>query len=130
MAAIETIEQAINGALSTHNVRVFFSTKSAKDFRDYDKGNQKKIIAAIIQKCIGNPLIQPHGTGLPCRAPLTGFAKIRLLSEGIRIIYRPTQNADHIRVEVIVIGPRNEEEAYAMASARLEAFKQEMAARK
>ncbi len=121
-----SIEQHLYQVLSPFGCRVFFSSSSVEDLESYDKGLQKKILAAIIKKCKNNPLIIPQGSGLPLHGKLAGFAKIRLVNEGIRIVYRPKQMEDHVRVEIIAIGPRDKNKVYAIAVQRLEEFKKEM----
>lgn len=127
---IESLEQKINQYLSEFNVVVFWGEEAVlKDFPHYDKGMQKKIIQAIIKKCQGNPLLIPDGSGIPLHGELAGFAKLRMKREGIRIVYRPVQNEDHIRVEICTIGPRENEKVYNLAMARLPRFLKEIQGR-
>ncbi|GAX88920.1 hypothetical protein [Effusibacillus lacus] len=75
------------------------------------------------------PLIKPEGYGEPLIGPLFGFMKIKPKAMSLRIVYRPVnpQTADEkIRMEIIAIGPKNREEVYDLAAARLAEFKIEM----
>ncbi len=83
------------------------------------RGGQKKIIAAIIKKCQSNPLLIPDGSGIPLGGKLTGYGKIRLKREGIRIVYRPKQHHGNILVEIIAIGPREDLVVHELAKKRI-----------
>lgn len=122
----QSVEDILNRILSAHHIQVYFSEKAVEDFVSYDKGRQNMILAALIKKCQVNPLLRPDGTGESLHGELVGFAKVKMKNEGIRIVYRPRQVDKIIRVEVLVIGPRDKNKVYKLAVQRLEAFFEEM----
>ena len=97
--------------------RVVYLPEAADDFRSLDKSHQIKVAKAI-RKVSTNPLPRSEGgLGLPLGnrkgRDLTGFLKIRLLNEGIRIVYRLIRHNEEMLI--VVIGMREDEDAYRIA---------------
>lgn len=91
----------------------------------FDKSQQKTILKAI-KKVQQNPLPQNEGgygkpLGKKHDRNLTNFLKIKLLREGIRIVYKL------IRIEnqmlIVVIGIRADDEVYDIAEKRKKVHK-------
>ncbi len=116
----------INQILKPYHVEVHFTKESAKDFSDYDKDLQEKILALIIKRGISGPLIKPDGIGEPLKKELRGFTKIKPKRMALRIVYRPVLKENIIRMEIIAIGPRDKEKVYQLAAARLQSFFEQM----
>ena len=92
-----------------------------KDLRSLSRSRQL-VVDKAIKKVLENPLPQSEGgygkpLGHKGTSNLTGYLKIKLRDDGIRIVYRL------IRVEgemlVVVIGIREDEEVYDIASRRI-----------
>ena len=85
--------------------------------------SQQILVRKALQKVKSNPLPQSEGgygkpLGHKRGANLTGFLKIKLVREGIRVVYRL------IRTEtcmlVIVVGIREDDDAYEIAAKRIQ----------
>lgn len=113
--------ELINQQLKQYNVKVKFIRKAFDDLLSFDKGEQKVIIASIIRRGQQGPCIKPHGLGDPLRGELSGFTKITLRKQGIRIVYKPRKNT-LIEMGIIVIGPRKNKIVYKSAIKRLDSF--------
>lgn len=90
-----------------------------EDLADYPKGDLKLILKAILKRFKTNS--NPHDTvpGWVLHGDLKGAYKIRLLDEGIRIVYRiAEERADVTIVEIYAVGPRKNEMAYQIAKNR------------
>ena len=92
-----------------------------KDLRSLSRSRQL-VVDKAIKKVLENPLPQSEGgygkpLGHKGTSNLTGYLKIKLRDDGIRIVYRL------IRIEgemlVVVIGIREDEEVYDIASRRI-----------
>ena len=86
--------------------------------------SQRLAVSKAIKKVKENPLPQEEGGyGKPLGhrrgANLTGYLKIKLRKEGIRIVYRLVRT--ETSMIVVVIGMREDEEVYENARKRLEA---------
>lgn len=102
---------------------VFLDEVIDEDLPYYDKGMVKKILGEIIKKA-KSPLLIPKGNIEPLHGELSGCGKIRMLSEMIRIIVRPTIRPQQpILLEIIAIGPKAKEEAYMLATLRYNKLK-------
>ena len=95
--------------------------EAEKDFNSLSR-NQQFVVDKAIKKVKSNPLPQRDGgygkpLGHKLGANLTGFLKVKLRKEGIRIVYKL------IRIEskmlVIVIGMREDDEVYEVAQSRI-----------
>lgn len=102
------------------NWELTYLPEAADDLRALD-GSQRLQVLKAIKKVKQNPLpINEGGYGKPLGSHsdnnLTGFLKIKLMSSGIRIVYKLIQT-DKIMC-IIVIGVRADEEVYEIASKR------------
>jgi len=104
---------------------VNYLPEAQDELESFDKAQQKTIQKAI-KKVQQNPLPQNEGgygkpLGKKHNRSLTNFLKIKLLREGIRIVYKL------IRIEnqmiIVVIGIRADDEVYDIAEKRKKAHK-------
>ena len=84
--------------------------------------SQQIIVRKAISKVRVNPLPQSEGgygkpLGHKGGSNLTGFLKVKLRKEGIRIVYRLIKT--ETRMLIIVIGLREDEEVYEIARNRI-----------
>ena len=84
--------------------------------------NQQLVVNKAIKKVKTNPLPQAEGgygkpLGHKKGVNLTGFYKIKLRGEGIRIVYKLIRT--ETKMLVVVIGMREDEEVYEIASRRI-----------
>lgn len=91
----------------------------AQDDLEHLDGSQRKKVLAAICKVASNPLPKADGGyGAPLGNKngnnLTGLFKIKLLKEGLRIVYELEQNT----MEIIVISVRDDETVYKIAQKR------------
>ena len=96
--------------------------EAVKDLKSL-AGNQRLMVAKAIDKVLKNPLpVQNGGYGKPlgnkAGNDLSGFLKIKLKGQGIRIVYKIYRNDGEMLV--VVIGARADEEVYVMARQRIE----------
>ena len=96
-----------------------------KDYKNLDR-RQQLLVDKAIDKVKENPLPQSEGgygkpLGHKKGQNLTGYLKIKLKGEGLRIVYKL------IRIEnkmlVVVIGVREDEEVYDIALRRIKNLK-------
>ena len=85
-------------------------------------GSQKIQVSKAIKKVSSNPLpLSEGGYGKPLGNKygnnLTGLLKIKLKKSGIRVVYDLIRDNDNMRI--IVVGIRENEDAYIMAKERL-----------
>ena len=104
---------------------VSYTKEAEKDFDSLDS-SQKLVVMRTVQKVSQNPLpINERGYGKPQGNKggfnLTGYLKIKLKSQGLRVIYRLVRTEKIMRI--VVIGVRNEAEAYNTAYKRIKANK-------
>ena len=90
------------------------------DFLNFDKPQQTTILKAI-KKVQENPLPQNEGgygkpLGKKHNRNLTNFLKIKLRSEGIRIVYKLIKKDNQMLI--VVIGIREDDEVYDIAYKR------------
>lgn len=100
---------------------VVYLPEAKKDIKELD-GSQKIIVRKAIDKVKKNPLpVSEGGYGKPlgnkAGKNLTGCLKIKLLKEGIRIIYKLVR--EDKKMKVIVIGLRTDSEVYEEAAERV-----------
>ncbi len=91
------------------------------DLKNLD-GSQRKLVLKAIKKVQENPLpTSENGYGKPLgnhgNYKLTGLLKIKLRGPGIRIVYKLQKVESNILI--IVIGIREDEEVYEIASNRV-----------
>ena len=95
--------------------------------KDYDNLNRRQqlMVDKAIDKVKDNPLPQSEGGyGKPLGhrrgRNLTGYLKIKLKSEGIRIVYKLIRT--DTKMLVVVIGIREDEEVYEIAHQRIKRY--------
>ena len=95
--------------------------------KDYENLNhrQQLIVDKSITKVKENPLPQNEGgygkpLGHKLGRNLTGYLKIKLRGEGIRIVYKLMRT--ETKMLVIVIGIREDEEVYEIAQRRIKKY--------
>lgn len=100
--------------------KIQYTSHALKDLYKLDNGQQQRVIKAI-KKVSQNPLpFSEGGYGKPLGkkgdSNLTGFLKIKLKKDGIRIIYKLiTINSV---MYIVVIGARADDEVYIEANKR------------
>ena len=102
---------------------VVYLPEAERDFADLNR-TQQLLIRKAIEKVRHNPLpASEGGYGKPLGnrggTQLTGYLKIKLRKEGIRIVYRLVRTETSMLV--VVIGMREDEEVYENARRRIEA---------
>lgn len=100
---------------------VNYLPEALEDLRRLD-GSQRILIRKAIQKVCQNPLPETEGgygklLGNKNNTNLSGFLKIKLRGAGLRIVYQLIRRDDDMLV--IVIGAREDEEVYEIASKRI-----------
>lgn len=100
---------------------VNYLPEALEDLRRLD-GSQKILIRKAIQKVCQNPLPETEGgygklLGNKNNTNLSGFLKVKLRGAGLRIVYQLIRQDDHMLV--IVIGAREDDEVYEIASKRI-----------
>ena len=99
---------------------VEYTDEAISDLNDLDN-SQRKNVRKAIEKVRQNPLpVNEGGYGKPLGnrhgMDLTGLCKIKLLREGIRVVYSIVRT-DSV-MKVIVIAARADDEVYAIAEKR------------
>ena len=102
------------------NWEIKYLPEAEKDFRSLARNQQATVLKAI-KKVKENPLSQSDGgygkpLGHKRGRNLTNFLNIKLRGEGIRVVYKLIRT-DTIML-VVVIGIREDEEVYEIASRR------------
>ncbi|MDD3338067.1 MAG: type II toxin-antitoxin system RelE/ParE family toxin [Lachnospiraceae bacterium] len=100
---------------------VNYLPEALEDLRRLD-GSQRILIRKAIQKVCQNPLPETEGgygklLGNKNNTNLSGFLKVKLRGAGLRIVYQLIRRDDDMLV--IVIGAREDEEVYEIASKRI-----------
>ncbi len=97
-----------------------YTKEAEKDLSSLSNNQQIAVVKAI--KRVGqNPLPQSEGgygkpLGHKHSSNLTGFLKIKLRKEGIRVVYRLVRTKT--QMQIIVIGIREDDEVYEIAARR------------
>lgn len=99
--------------------KVILTRKAVADIEALDRGLQSIVVAAIVRRARGGPLLKPRGLGEPLGRGLAGVAKIKLKRHGIRIAYRPVEMGEAIVMEILAVGPRAAGEVYREVARRL-----------
>lgn len=102
------------------NWEVLYTDDARADLRDLD-GSQRKTVIKAITKVSQNPLpASEGGYGKPLGNRhgnnLTGLYKIKLVKEGIRVVYALVRT--DTAMKIIVIAARSDDEAYEIAAQR------------
>lgn len=92
------------------------------DLRRLD-GSQRMLVRKAIQKVSSNPLPETEGgygklLGNKNNTNLSGFLKVKLRGAGLRIVYKLVRMEN--RMLIIVIGAREDLEAYEAAYKRIQ----------
>ena len=103
------------------NWQLSFLPEAKKDLKKLDK-NQQIIVLKAIRKVQQNPLSNNEGgygkpLGNKADNNLTGLLKIKLRGAGIRIVYKLIKIES--KIIIIVIGIRDDNEVYDIASRRI-----------
>ena len=104
------------------NWKLLYLPEAEKDYRSLDH-NQQLIVTKAIDKICSNPLpAEEGGFGKPLGHKrglnLTGYLKVKLRKEGIRIVYTLVRTKSE--VIVVVIGMRSDDEVYELAQKRIQ----------
>ncbi len=100
---------------------IVYLPEARKDLASLD-GSQREMVRRMIEKTAANPLpANQGGYGKPLGKKqgidLTGFLKIKLRHQGLRVIYKLLRS--ETRMNIIVIGLREDNEAYKTAASRI-----------
>ena len=104
------------------NWELKYLPEAEKDYRSLPR-YQQLVVDKAVKKVKQNPLPQNEGgygkpLGHKQGLNLTGFLKVKLRKEGIRIVYKIVRT--ETTMLVVVIGMREDEEVYEMARKRIE----------
>ena len=104
------------------NWEVHYTDEAKADLHDLD-GSQRKAVLKAITKVRQNPLpASEGGYGKPLGNrhgnDLTGLCKIKLVKEGIRVVYALIRT--ETAMKVIVIAARSDDKVYELAAQRKE----------
>lgn len=107
------------------NWDITYLPEALDDLRRLD-GRQRILIRKAIQKVASNPLPETEGgygklLGNKNNTNLSGFLKIKLRGAGLRVVYKLVRVQN--RMLIIVIGAREEAEAYEDAYKRIQKHK-------
>ena len=102
------------------NWEIHYSDEAKTDLRDMD-GSQLKSVLKAIKKVSQNPLpVNEGGYGKPLGnkhgKDLTGLCKIKLMKEGIRVVYALIRT--ETTMKIVVIAARSDDEGYEVAAQR------------
>ena len=102
--------------------KLTYLPEALHDLQQLDHSQQLVVIKRI-RKVQKNPLPESEGgygkpLGHKSGNNLTGFLKIKLLKEGIRVVYRLVRTDSEMLI--VVVGMRKDEEAYETASKRIQ----------
>ena len=98
--------------------------EAEKDFDSLSR-NRRIIVDKAIKKVKSNPLPQREGgygkpLGHKQGTDLTGYLKVKLRKEGIRIVYKLI--CTESKMLVVVIGMREDDEVYEIAQSRIKKY--------
>ena len=103
------------------NWEVLYLPEAEKDLKSLDH-SQQIVVRKAIEKVKTNPLPQEEGgygkpLGHKRGSNLTGFLKVKLRKEGIRIVYKLIRT--ETRMLIVIIGMREDEAVYEIAQRRI-----------
>ncbi len=106
--------------------RVITLPEADKDLAGLD-GSQRAIVTKAVHRVAVNPLPQTEGgygkpLGNKGGRNLTGLLKIKLRGSGLRVVYGLRREAGEM--VVVVVGVREDDEAYEVAASRLVRYKE------
>lgn len=101
-----------------------YHPEAEKDLKALDRPRQI-LVEKAIKKVKTNPLPQSEGgygkpLGHKHGTNLTGFLKVKLRKEGIRIVYKLIRTKT--KMLVVVVGIREDDEVYEIAQSRIKKF--------
>ena len=110
---------------------VEFLPEAVNDYKALDR-RQQLVVDKAIRKIRDNPLPQSEGgygkpLGHKLGTNLTGFLKIKLKGEGLRIVYRIIRTKT--KILIIVIGVREDADVYLAAQKRLQKYHEMLSGR-
>ena len=99
---------------------ILYTDDAQKDLRELD-GSQRKAVFKAIGKVSQNPLPASEGgygkpLGNKAGNDLTGLCKIKLLREGIRVVYALIRT--ETAMKIVVVAARSDNEVYELAAKR------------
>ncbi len=104
--------------------KIEYIREAKKDLQKLDAYNRKLILKAI-EKTAERPLPPPDGIGKTLgnhtSSNLSGFFKIKLRDLGYRVVYQLIR--EKVRMRVIIISVRADEEVYREAERRINGMK-------
>lgn len=96
---------------------VLFSAESLEDLMKLDTSKQARVMKAI-KRYSRNPMSQREGGyGVELKGELAGTLKIKLLKDGLRVVYKVIKETEMMRI--VAIGDRADNEVYRIAVDRL-----------
>lgn len=100
--------------------KIHYSPLALKDLYKLDRSVQERVVKAI-KKVSKNPLPNYEGgygkpLGRQGNTKLTGFLKIKLKKDGVRVVYKLIK--EKTVMYIIVIGVRTDDEVYLEANKR------------
>ena len=103
------------------NYQIQYSSDALKDLYQLDRSVQERVLKAI-KKVSRNPLPNYEGglgkpLGKAGNTNLTGFLKIKLKRDGIRVVYKIIKTKT--TMYILVIGARNDNQVYIETSKRI-----------
>lgn len=120
MAMKQLMQQFVLTMIQQYKVDVRFKQGVIdEDLKTFVKGDVILILKAIVKRFKTNA--NPHHVNPDwlLKNDLLGSVKIRLLDEGIRVIYRVAEELPtHTAVDIYAVGPRKDETAYKLAIKR------------
>ena len=101
---------------------ILYTDEAKADLRELD-GSQRKVVLKAVAKVSRNPLpASEGGYGKPLGnrhgKDLTGLCKIKLVKEGIRVVYALIRT--ETAMKIVVIAARADDEVYELAAQRKE----------
>ena len=104
------------------NWEILYTDEAKEDLGHLD-GSQRKTVIKAIRKVSRNPLpANEGGYGKPLGnkhgSDLTGLCKIKLVKEGIRVVYALIRT--ETAMKIIVIAARADDEVYEIAAQRIQ----------
>lgn len=108
----ETEQASSQESKPQHKYRLMFLPEALEEYRALDGSVQ-----AVIKELLGKRLDEPHVPGGALHGDLAGCYKIKLLKQGIRLVYRVDDGK--LIVLVLAVDKREDGAAYKAALSRL-----------
>ena len=110
--AAKSPDEAERKQEAKHKYRLMFLPEALAEYRALDGSVQ-----AVIKKLLGKRLDEPHVPGGALHGDLAGCYKIKLLKQGIRLVYQVEDG--RLIVLVLAVDKREDSAAYKAAVSRL-----------